>query len=718
MNNQNKRKIEENTEDSKQFGKLIFFIVLSVFVLIIFRFFYVGIFHRADGVNLRQKVEQLYAKRTEIKAKRGTIYDANNQVIAEDTTTYSVYVVLSKEARTFDGKPAYLKASEKNKAAKVLSENLGASYSKIKKILSPKDPDVYQVELGSAGKNISLETKKRIQAAHITGIDFTPSEARLYPNGTFASHLIGLAENENGKLLGIMGIEKNYNSELAGRNGVKSEQTDIEGTKLPWTKAIARPVKNGDNVYTTLDGHLQNYLETLMTKAEETYHPKNMDAVLMNAKTGEIIAATQRPTFNAQTRVGLNNSWTNTLTESVYEPGSCMKIFTMAAVINSGIYNPNATFMSGRYDIDGAYVHDWYRNWGPITYRQAFILSSNVGMAHLEQQMGAKRWLRYLKSFGFLKAVNGPGLGAEASGAIGYKYPIDQANTAYGQSIDVTVMQMMQGFSMLANNGEMVQPRLIKKIVNPNTGKTVYRSKRKVVGHPVTASTVKQVLGMMQDVITDPNPNGTGGQAYKINGYNVGVKTGTAQIANPKGGGYLTGDMNYIFSVAGVAPLNNPKYVLYITMQQPQTFGNEGAATKALATVFNPMMKQALQDDSSSGSNQNNKVPNVKGLSIATAKQELQKTGANVIVCGNGVKINQQSVAAGQTIMKGSKVILVTNGAKTIPDMTGWSRNDVSNLANMLGIKVHFDGTGFVKSQSVSPNTVVTKNQQVNIALQ
>ena len=111
-----------------------------------------------------------------------------------------------------------------------------------------------------------------------------------------------------------MGIEKNYNSELAGRNGVKSEQTDIEGTKLPWTKAVARPVKNGDNVYTTLDGHLQNYLETLMTKAEETYHPKNMDAVLMNAKTGEIIAATQRPKFNAQTRVGLTNLWQNTLT--------------------------------------------------------------------------------------------------------------------------------------------------------------------------------------------------------------------------------------------------------------------------------------------------------------------------------------------------------------------------------------------------------------------
>lgn len=713
----NKREINDNTDDSKKFGKVIFFIVLSIFVLIIFRFFYVGVSHHADGENLKKKVEQLYSKRTEVKAKRGTIYDANNQVIAEDTTTYSVYVVLSKDARTFDGKPAYLKPSEKDKAAKVLSKNLGTSYSKMKKILSPKDPDIYQVELGSVGKNISLETKKRIQDANITGIEFTTSQARLYPNGTFASHLVGIAENENNKLVGIMGIEKQFNSKLSGKNGIKSEQTDGQGTKLPWTKEVSRPVKNGDNIYTTLDSHLQNYLETLLTKAQNTYHPKNINAVLMNAKTGEIIAASQRPTFNAQTKVGLNSSWTNTLTESTYEPGSCMKIFSMAAAINSGIYNPNATFNSGKYNIDGAYVYDWNRaGWGPITYRQAFIRSSNVGMAHLEQQMGAKRWLRYLKSFGFLKPVDAPGLENEAKGYIGYKYPIDQANTAYGQSIDVTAMQMMQGFTAIANNGTMVQPRIIKKIVDPNDNKTVYESKRKVVGHPITSSTAQQVRGMMRDVITDKN--GTG-QAYNINGYDIGVKTGTAQIANPNGGGYLTGDTNYIFSVAGIAPLNNPKYILYVTMQQPETFGTQGAATKVLATIFNPMMKQTLQDDSTKGtSNSDNEVPNVKGLSVETAQQELKKTDADVIICGNGVKINQQSIPANQTVMKGSKIILVTNGAKTIPDLTGWSRNDVVTLADMLGIKIHFDGSGFVKSQSVSANTVVKKNQQVNIALQ
>lgn len=717
MNNQNKRELDDNTKNSKKLGKVIFFIVLSVFVLIILRFFYIGIFHQADGVDLKKKVEQLYAKRTEIKAKRGTIYDANKQVIAEDTTTYSVYVVLSKQARTFNGKPAYLKPSEKDKAAKVLSENLGTSYSKMKKILSPKNPDIYQVELGTAGKGISLETKKRIQDANITGIKFTPSQARLYPNGIFASHFIGIAENENNKLLGIMGIEKNYNKDLAGQNGIKSEQTDSQGTKLPWTKAIARPVKNGDNIYTTLDGHLQNYLETLMTKAQQNYNPKNINAILMNAKTGEIIAASQRPTFNAQTKEGLNSSWRNTLTEDTYEPGSCMKIFSMAAAINSGIYNPNATFNSGRYNIDGAYVYDWNRTgWGPITYRQAFIRSSNVGMAHLEQQMGAKRWMRYIKSFGFLKSTGAPGCGVEASGSIGFKYPIDQANTSYGQGIDVTAMQMMQGFTAIADNGTMIQPRLIKKIVDPNDDKIVYETKRKVVGHPVTASTAKLVRDMMGDVITDPN--GTG-HDYKINGYDVGVKTGTAQIAKPKGGGYLTGDKNYIFSVVGMAPLNDPKYILYITVQQPQTFGDAKTPTKMISTIFNPMLKQTLDYDNSKGSAPiTNVVPDVKGLSVESAKKELAKTNANVIVCGNGVKIDKQSIMAGQTVMKGSKIILLTNGAMTIPDMSGWSRNDVISLANMLEIKVHFDGSGFVKSQSVSPNTVVKKGQQVNIALQ
>ncbi|WP_290034212.1 penicillin-binding protein [Ligilactobacillus cholophilus] len=716
MNN-NKREIEENTKDSKNVGKLFFFIVIGFFVLVILRFFYVSNFHHANGVNLRQKVEQLYAKRTEVKAKRGTIYDANKQVIAEDTTTYSVYVVLSKQARTYDGKPAYLKDSDKDKAAKVLSENLGASYSQIRKTLSPKDPNIYQVELGSEGKNISLETKKRIEAANISGIEFTPSQARLYPNGTFASHLIGIAESENNKLVGIMGLEKQYNKDLSGKNGVKSEQTDGQGTKLPWTSSVAKKVKNGDNIYTTLDSHLQNYLENLLTKAQETYKPKSINAVLMNAKTGEIIAASQRPTFNAQTKVGINSAWTNNLTESTYEPGSCMKIFLMAAAINSGIYNPNATFESGKYNIDGAYVYDWKRSgWGTLTYRQAFIRSSNVGMAHLEQQMGAKRWLRYLKSFGFLKAVNSPGLGNEAKGYIGYEYPIDQANTAYGQSIDVTVMQMMQGLTAIANNGTMVQPRFIKKIVDPNSGKTVYKSKKKVVGHPITASTAKQVRSMMQDVITDKD--GTG-QAYKIDGYDIGVKTGTAQIANSTGSGYLTGEKNYIFSVAGIAPLNDPKYVLYITMQQPETFGSEGSATKMLATIFNPMMKQTLQDDTTGENDSStNKVPNVEGLSVETAQKELQKTNADVIVCGNGVKIDKQSVAEGQTVLSGSKIILVTNGTKTIPDLTGWSRNDVKTLADMLGIKVHFDGSGFVKSQSISANTVVKKDQQLNIALQ
>lgn len=155
----------------------------------------------------------------------------------------------------------------------------------------------------------------------------------------------------------------------------------------------------------------------------------------------------------------------------------------------------------------------------------------------------------------------------ESSGSIEYKYPIEQANTAFGQGINVTVLQMMQAFSSVANNGEMVKPYLIEKIVNPTTGKTIKTGKKTVVGHPIKKSTAEKVRDMMQDVVNDPN--GTG-NAYKIDGYDIGVKTGTAQISGNNG--YLTGETNYIFSVAGMAPIKDPQYVLYVTMKQPAGF--------------------------------------------------------------------------------------------------------------------------------------------------
>lgn len=711
--NNGRQTAQRRQQNRKRFGRWIFFSVAIIFAMFIGRFFYIAIFQTANHVNLRKSVERLYASKTEIKAQRGTIYDSDNQPIAEDTSTYSIYIVLSKTAVAF-GKREYLANKDKDRAAEVLSKNLSISYEQVKKILNPENQDVYQVELGTAGKNISLETKNKIEAANIKGIDFTQSQARLYPNGTFASQLVGIAENNAGKLVGVMGLESQYNKLLTGVNGVKKFEKDITGTPIPGAKIKSKKARNGDNIYTTLDSRLQTYLETLMSQAQSKYQPKEMTAVLMDAKTGAIVAATQRPTFNAQTKVGLSDMWRDILVEDGFEPGSTMKILTMAAAINSGNYNANATYKSGTYKINNQTVSDWNTSgWGNITYRDAFIRSSNVGMAHLEQIMGAKTWLKYIKSFGLLKSTDS-GLPNEAKGSIEYKYPIEQANTAYGQGINVTVFQMLQAFSAITNNGKMVKPQLVRKIVNPNSGKIVYKFNKKVVGTPIKSSTAKKVLSMMQDVVY--NPNGTG-SAFKINGYRIGVKTGTAQIGDSTGTGYLKGEMNYIFSVAGVAPANNPKYILYITMKQPTTFAG-GTSGEMLASVFNPLLKRALDENVTQiTSNTQVTIGNYIGKNSTKIKNSLNSEGLLVTEIGSGSKIIDQSETAGSTSLSGERVILLTNGDKLMPDLSGWSRNDIVKLGKLLGINFDIEGSGYVDQQSVVANKSLDGIKNISVKL-
>ena len=712
MNMKNKRTMDKQKvqRKRKQLGIALFFTALVFFCIFIGRFFYVGVFHKVDGIDLNKKVAQLYASKTQIKAKRGTIYDASGNTIAEDTTTYSIYVVLSKSA-VYYGKRAYLADKDKKRAAEVLSKNLPISYDKVYKILTPNNPNLYQVELGNAGKGISLETKKAIEAAGITGINFTPTVARLYPNGNFASYFIGLTATMNDEISGTMGIEEVYNSFLKGQNGTRSYMKDSSGTEIPGTKSKYKPAKNGANIYTTLDAQLQVYMENLLTAAQKKYQPQAMTAILMNAKTGAILAASQRPTFNAQTKSNIP-VWRNELLAETYEPGSTMKIFTTAAAINSGIYNGNAYYKSGSLSIDGSKIYDWDRaGWGSITYDQAFIRSSNVGMALLEQQMGKKRWLNYIQKFGFLKETNA-GLGQEAKGSISYNYPIEQANTAYGQAIDVTVFQMMQGFSAIANNGQELRPYMIDKIVDSNTGKVLKRQNKKVIGHPIKASTAKQVRNLMAQVVTNENGTGT---AFQSDQYEVGVKTGTAQIASANGG-YLTGDTNYIFSVVGMAPIDNPKYVLYITIKQPKTFAGESYG-KMLAEVFNPLMERAMKESAASTSKQTISIRNYRGQSTQKTVKTLQAAGLEVTTLGDGQKITAQSTPAGEELMADNRIILKTTGQITMPDITGWSRGDVVKLAAILGLKLKVSGTGYVSEQSVVANSSLNGVKELTIKL-
>ncbi|TLQ05005.1 penicillin-binding protein [Pediococcus stilesii] len=721
MMNRKKRttSTKETQHNRKMFGKWLLLIVLGVFIVIVGRFSYIAVSGTVESVNLSSQAKRLYTDNKTIKAKRGSILDTNGNPIAEDTSTYSIYAVLSKSQVGPNKKPLYV--TNKEKTAKVLSKYLPISYKKALKTLNPSNSKTFQVEFGGAGNNISVSTKEKIEREKLSGINFVSSEARLYPNGTFASNLIGFAQQSKQKgtdstqLSGVMGLEKMNNKKLSGTDGEQSLQKDKFGYQLPGSQ-VERPARDGSTIYTTIDQRLQTIMENVVGKVQSDTHSESMSATIMNAKTGAILATTQRPTFNSSTKKGLSKAWNNALVQDTFEPGSTMKVFTTAAAIDSGNFNANDTYESGTYEIDGKTIPDWKKEgWGVISYAKGFALSSNVAMAHLEQKMGAKTWKKYIDRFKLLKSTDS-GLESESKGSIQFDYPIEQANTAFGQAVNVTAIQMLQGFTAIANNGQMVKPQFIKRVVNPNTGKTTFSMKTEKLGKPIKASTAKQVRGLMEDVVYKSYGIGS---AFKLNGYKIAAKTGTAQVANSNGTGYLTGDNSYLYSVVGMAPSKNPKYIMYITMKKPKLKGDK-TATELLDEIFGPVMKQALEQDketSNSDINSSVEVPNLVGKDISDASKELGKNNVAVVTLGNGKKVTEQSETEGTKVLVGQRILLNTGGTITMPDLSGWSKNDVIKLASMLNINVKYTGNGFVSDQSISKGSPIRSDTTMTVNL-
>lgn len=505
-------------------------------------------------------------------------------------------------------------------------------------------------------------------------------------------------------LVGQMGIEQAFNKQLAGTNGFRNADYDVYGYKLPGKKQKERKVKNGDNIYTTIDSRIQTLLESEMNSVQSQVHPASLNAILMDAKTGKIVAESQRPSFNAATLSGIGKAWTNTFTSDTFEPGSTMKIFTLSASIDSGHFHGNDTYESGRYSIDGKIVPDWdTAGWGYITYNKGFALSSNVAMAHLEQQMGPKTWKKYIQKFGFLKSTNS-GLPNELTGKIQFNYPIEQADTAFGQGIEITPIQMMQALTAVSNNGKMMKPYFISKVTDPNTGKTVKKYGPKEIGTPIRSSTAKKVRDHMQDVVYKSYGIG---QDYKIKGYRVAAKTGTAQVSNGYGG-YASGDDSYLYSVAGMVPANNPRYVMYITMKQPKLTGTK-TATQLMAEIFKPVIVRALQNSNTKQTVVKKQVPSVAYQTTTEAKKVLNEKNFEVVSIGDGGTVIKQSPAANTTLAERKRVFILTNGTWKMPRIIGWNKKDVAEFCQLTGLKLESTGSGYADSQSINFSQTIKK---------
>ena len=318
------------TENRRLVGKNLSLLAIFLFAVFLVNFAVIIGTGSKFGVNLVKEANKVHQTTRTVPAKRGTIYDRNGTPIAEDATSYNVYAIIDKAYKSADGKILYVEESQYNKVAEIFHNYLDMDESYVKEQLS--QPNLKQVSFGVKGNGITyanmMSIKKDLETANVRGIDFTTSPNRSYPNGKFASSFIGLAqlhENEDGSksLIGTSGVESSLNKLLAGTDGIITYEKDRLGNIVPGTEQVTRQTVNGKDVYTTLSSPLQSFMESQMDAFQEKLKGKYMTATLVSAKTGEILATTQRPTFDADTKEGITEDfvWRDILYQSNYEPG-------------------------------------------------------------------------------------------------------------------------------------------------------------------------------------------------------------------------------------------------------------------------------------------------------------------------------------------------------------------------------------------------------------
>ncbi|MCQ6273996.1 penicillin-binding protein [Bacillus sp. V3B] len=706
------------------FGAAILFLIFSLlFFVLLFRFVYIQTTGEVKGHALAAKAEQLYSNSTKIEAKRGTIYDRNGEVIAEDRTSYSLIAILDEKMTTDPKKPKHVK--DIDKTASELAKVIDMKESDIYKILQDgQQKERFQVEFGVAGRDITYEVKENIEELKLPGVTFTRKMKRFYPNGIFASHVIGYTEtvtdeNNQTKTVGKLGLEKSLNELLTGTNGSFKFESDLWGYLLPDGNEQITPASDGKDVYLTIDRKIQIMLEDAMNKVNEEYDPAKMIAIVADAKTGEILAMGQRPSFHPETRIGIEGGWYNEAIETPFEPGSTMKIFTLAAAVEEGAFNPNEKFQSGKYVVDpksrSISDHNGGRGWGTITYLEGVQRSSNVAFAKLaNEKIGFDKFREYLTEFGF-DELTGIDLPNEANGKMAFTYPIEKATTAFGQGTAVTAIQQVQAATAITNGGKMMGSHVIDKVVDPGSGKTIQETKSEVVGEPISEKTAADVRDYLETVIT--GEEGTGGK-YEIEGYEVAGKTGTAQISG--NGGYLSGSSNYIFSFLGMAPKDDPELIMYVAVQQPE-ITNYAQGSTPVSMIFNPVMKNSLQYLQVEPSN-NKPVetvinPDVMNLSTDQAIEKLTNKGLEAIVIGNGSKIVSQIPRENESLLAGERVMIKTDGELTAPNMMGWSIRDVMKVAEVANMKLNSVGNGFVVKQNVTAGSMMKEGDYLIVEL-
>jgi stage V sporulation protein D (sporulation-specific penicillin-binding protein) len=612
------------------------------FLLMLMRLAYVQL---VQGPILTAKAEDVWRRNVPFPAQRGEIQDRNGVQIAYNVSRPTVWAI-----------PAQIK--DVQATASQLSRFLHMPQSTLTALLKQRS---MLVRLQPGGRQIDPALAQKIEASNMPGIKIAEDYKRYYPYGRLASHLLGFVGIDN---QGLTGLELANDKYLTGVSGGVAFFTDASGRSMPNLGEQYQKPRPGMNLQLTIDQHIQTILERELDRTMIQFRPNQALGIVMNPKTGEILAMAAKPDYNpSQYRKVPSAIYNRNLPVwMTYEPGSTFKIITLASALNEKVVNldKDRFYDPGYIKVANARLRCWKRTGhGSQTFLEGVENSCNPGFVLLGQRLGKKKLFSYIRNFGFGQKT-GVDLTGEENGILfrlNRVGPVELATTAFGQGVSVTPIQQIAAVSAAINGGYLMRPYVTKALVNPQTNQVVRKAEPHLVRRVISAQASKEVRRALESVVA----NGTGRNAF-IDGYRVGGKTGTAQKVIQ--GRYS--NKEYIVSFVGFAPADDPKLIMYVAVDNPKgiQFGGLIAAPivknvmeDSLQWLHVPRRKNQMPKKTTVLDTPIVTVPNLIGQTTQEIYESLQ-SNFRLAKIGTGSVVIQQAPRAGSRIPRGSTIRL------------------------------------------------------------
>lgn len=685
----------------------VFFIGIAAITSNVFLLTIQGV-HYHSKTDIAAIAKQVHIKESILPSIRGQILDRYGSVIAEDVTTYKIIAFLSNTRVGINNQPAYV--VDKEATAQALAPILNTSEATLLELLSR---NLFQTELGVAGRNLSLAQKQAIEALNLPGLAFETTQSRHYPRGIFASHLIGIAQYD--PLLNMMdgktGLELTLNPFLRGINGSVRYQSDSAGFIYKDMLYEETLPTHGGHVITTLDRGIQETLELSLAQTLTDHNASMAFAMVMNIQTAEILGYGHAPSFDPN-RLDIT-SYLDLNAQSLIEPGSVMKTLLWASVIENNDYDPDVLVPSRIFymgiknglptslpNATGSYAN--IRNFnrvdhGLVNFDRSFQLSLNTSVGILlSEYHQPSTYISTLDKLSLFKNLNVLGL-RSVNGNMLARYPIEMITLGFGQGSTVTPLNMLSAYQAVLNNGQHIQPSIVKQVVDPLTGQVIMENTPQLLKNVFSPTTSQAMVELLRSAVV----SGTG-RFYQIDEANIIGKTGTSQLPDPSGG-YKSDE--YMYSFIAALPYENPQYLMYYAFQAKDAKGPhqyvdaQKALLRKIAVSMNVSNEQASEETTIVH------VPSFVNQSVARFNQFALENKLRVLILGDGNQISHLSIAPNSKILSTSLILAQSNKPiERMPYVIGLTVNEVHHLARFANLEIEVIGEGVIVDSNIAFN--------------